>query len=147
MLLELGLEAEKAAIRQRSEVPDDFDGELGVAVLDRRHVREVVVPLRGIIVQPADDLEDASRIDVDGRLAPHDIHALHRRAEALAQRHRRRIRRAAAMGNLLRSDGRALDGGAARVHGNDRSSHRADRVWDTELPKGSEISSIACGGM
>src|SRR6185295_5641664 len=60
----------------RSEMPDDLDLLLEIAKLDRRDVGEIVVALRWIVVQPANDVVHAGAIDDDGRLTPHDLGAM-----------------------------------------------------------------------
>src|ERR1039458_3675484 len=67
------LQAEKTAELERAHVPDDLDGHRDIAMLHRRHVREILVALRRVIVQPAHDLEHALGVDDDVRLAPSDI--------------------------------------------------------------------------
>src|SRR5689334_13437260 len=51
-LEEQRLQPQEAAVRQRAQMPDDLDRPVHVAVLDRRDVDEIVVPLRRVVVQP-----------------------------------------------------------------------------------------------
>ena len=120
---------------------------LEVAVLHARHVGEVVVLLGGIVVQVLDDRESRGGVDEDRGLAPDDLGAPDRRAEAFAQAVDRRVHGAAAMRDRL---GRAWRLALCRAPGDDgleRGAHSPDLVWGTELPKGSESSSIIDGGM
>jgi hypothetical protein len=84
VLRDLRLEPEKAAKRQRAQMPDHFDRRFVVAVLDGGYVGEVVVALRRVVVKPAHDVEDTRRRNVHGRLRPNDIDATNRIAELLA---------------------------------------------------------------
>ncbi len=84
MLVEQRLEAKKAPVRQGAKVPHDFDRHLGVAIFDSSHIREIVILLRGIVMQPPDDLDRPGCLDVDGSIAPDHIDALYRPREALA---------------------------------------------------------------
>ena len=81
-----------------------------IAELDRRDVGQVVVPLRGIVVQPADCVVHAPRLDDDCRLAPHHIDAPDRGTELLAERIHGRVRIAAPMRDILRRHGRRRAG-------------------------------------
>ena len=85
-------------------MPDDFDRGFQIAVLDGRDIREVVVALRAVIVQPTHDVEYTLGAHVDVRHAPHDFDALDRVPELLAQRGCCRVRLAAAIGNVAWRD-------------------------------------------
>ena len=82
-------------------MPDDFDRLLEIAKLDRGDVRQIVVPLRGIVVQPLNDVVHAARVDDDRRLTPHDVDATDGVAELPPERVGRRIQLAAAMRDIL----------------------------------------------
>ena len=110
--------AQEATERQRPKVPDDFDGALEVAELDGCDIRAVVVALRRVVVQPANDVVDARLVDDHGRLIPDDIDALHRRAELRAQGFRGGIGDAVAVRNVFRRDRRGRVG-ALGVTGDD----------------------------
>src|SRR6476620_222591 len=130
-------------------MPHDFERPLHVAKLHGGHVREVVVALRGVVVQPLYDVVQPRVVDDHRRLAPHDVDALHGGGELLAQRGGRRVGRAAAVRYRAR---RAGAGGVGRQRtprddGGETVAHRPERVWWMELPNGSEISSMADGGM
>src|SRR4029077_6856639 len=86
---------------------------LAVAVLDRRDVHQVVIPLVWRVAQPDEDLEQCLGTPVHDRIAARLERAADRVAEGRSEQ---------------------VDG---RIH--------SERNWWTELPKGSEISSIASG--
>src|SRR5947207_999033 len=75
---ETHLQPQKATIRQRPQVPHDLDRLLWIAKLDRRDIREIVVALTGIVMQPPYDVEQLRRADNDRRLAPHNVATLDR---------------------------------------------------------------------
>jgi len=99
--LDLRFDADEATIRERAQMPHDFDRLLEIAELDRRHVREVVVALRRVVVQPLNDVVRASHVDVDRGLAPHDVDAFDGGAERLSERAGGGIHVAAAMRDVL----------------------------------------------
>src|SRR5665213_447945 len=129
-------------------MPNDLHLLLGVAVLNGSDVGEIVVALRGIVVQPAHDLEHAVRPHVDGGIAPDDFRANVRLSELGGDRFGRRIRGAPLFGEVARSGRwRSVRTRAARKDRGKWRGHRPDRVCCTELPKGSESSSILLAGM
>src|SRR6185503_16686721 len=123
----LRLHAQKPAERQRSQMPDDFDRNLGVAILDGGHVAQKIVALRLIVVQPANDVVNQWWMDEHHRLAPDDFDALDRRAELVLQRLRRWIRFATAMGDAFLGRWRAGGRTLARPH-DIESTHDPDLV-------------------
>src|SRR5215472_439861 len=135
-------------------MPDDGERLFGVAELDRRHVYQITVLLARVVVQPAHDLDETFACHDDSRLVPHDGAATDRVAEARPEGRDGGILRAAAVRDVLGRDGRGCRrAGTARVHDAcrtrsvERGAHTPDRVWLTELPNGSESSSIVGGGM
>ncbi len=128
---------------------------LGVAELDRRHVRpDSRTAGSDHRAASARSRRRRSRATI-AVVSPHTT-ALRRIASPKRVRSAADggILRAAAVGDVLGRDRcRCRRAGTARVHDAcrtrcvERRAHTPDRVWLTELPKGSESSSIAGGGM
>ena len=55
-----------------------------ISKLDRGDVREIVVPLRRIVVEPFDHVVDLGEVDDHRRFSPHDIDRLDRAAGSAA---------------------------------------------------------------
>src|SRR5436305_10888134 len=67
---DLRLDSEETAERQRPQMPDNFDRGVGFAILDRRHIAQVIVLLAWIILQPRHHLERGRSVDQDRPLYP-----------------------------------------------------------------------------
>ena len=127
---EAHLESQEAAKRQRPQMPHDLERPLRIAILDRGDVREIVVPLTGIVVEPAHDLEELVVADDDVRLPPHHVDLLDRVAEALLERRDRWIGAATAVRDAARRGGcRRVGCRAADDDGSEARAHSPDRVW------------------
>src|SRR5665213_461192 len=105
-LVERDLHAQEATERERAQMPHDLEGLLGIAELDGGDVGEIVVLLRRIIVQPANDLAHGARLDIDIRVAPDHLGAHERLPEVGSDRRRRGIGLAAALRKIARRRGR-----------------------------------------
>src|SRR5206468_12288561 len=112
--VEFDLDPQLGAAREGSQLVDQLERSLAVAVLDRRHIDQVIVALLRRFPQPGHRVEQTFARNVDDGVAARLEPAADRVAEGRAQ---------------------GVDGG---VH--------AERNWWTELPNGSEISSICSGG-
>src|SRR6476619_3570245 len=129
-------------------MPDDLDGGLDISVLHSRHVGQVVVALRAVIVEPTHDVQDTLQTHVDVRHTPDDFHALDRVAELLAQRSGRRVSLAAAVGHVVRSHrGRRVAERASVILDLEPFANSPYRFWCAELPNGSDSSSMTGAGM
>ena len=53
---QLYFEAQEAAVSEGAQMPHDLDGARAVAVLDRRYIDEIVVPLRRFVMQEAHEV-------------------------------------------------------------------------------------------
>src|SRR6476469_1461840 len=147
-LVQRCLEPKEPSMRQRAQMPHDLEWLLGVAELDRRHIGEIVVLLRGIVVQPAHHLGHAVRMDVDVRVSPNHFRPHEDRGEFLCDQCGSGIRFAALLREIARSRGRGGAGiRAAGKNWGERNRHSPDRVCCTELPNGSESSSMRLAGM
>src|SRR5665647_2476649 len=96
-------------------MPDDLEWLLRISELDGGDIGEVVVLLRGIIVQPAHDLAHAARLDIDVGLSPDHLGAHEERAELRRDRSGGRVGLAPLLRNVARSDG--LGGARIRAAG------------------------------
>src|SRR6059036_2994622 len=112
--VELDLDSQVGAARERAQEVDHFEQSLAVTVFDRRDVDQVVIALLRRVAQPGHRVEQGFARDVHDGVAAGLEPAADRAAEGRSQ---------------------GVDG---RVH--------AERNWWTELPNGSEISSICSGG-
>src|SRR6185437_7222775 len=99
--LQKHLHAEEPAKRQRAEVPHDLDRLLEVAEFHSRHIREIVVQLRRVVVQPAHDLVQLAAVDDDRRLTPDDSRAREGAPESGPECLDRRAHRAAPVRNAF----------------------------------------------
>src|SRR5689334_10206796 len=114
-------------------MPDDFDRYFSITVFDRSNVREKIVLLRGIVVQPANDVVHRGRIDVDYRFAPDHFAPLDRTPEFVSECGRGWIRLRVTVLHSLRS-GRLSTRRCATGAKDVEARHRPDLVWFTELP-------------
>jgi hypothetical protein len=153
---DLGFEAKEPAVGERPEMPDDGQRLFGITELHRGDVRQVRVEVARIVVEPAHDVEDPLPRDDDGSLAPHDLDAADGVRELRANGGSARVFGTAAVRDTgERRRPRCARIGAPRIHDAgwrlgrrlQPGTHSPDRVWLTELPNGSESSSIAGGGM
>jgi hypothetical protein len=113
-------------------MPDNLDRLLEVAELDRGNVRQVVVALRRIVVQPTDHVVHTRRVDNDCRLTPHDVDASDGGAELLPERLDAFVRCTAAMRDVFRCY-RRRRAGAERASRDNRGEatvvvHKPERV-------------------
>ena len=145
-LLQLRLDAQKAPVRQRTQMPDDLDRNSGVAILDSRDVAQEVIALRWIVVQPSNRLVDSRWIDVHDGLTPDYFHACDCRPELVLQRLRGRVRLGSAVLDILLRH-RLIARCAGSSLNDLESVHNPDLVWLTEFPNGSPSSSITDAGM
>jgi len=80
---DLRFDSQEPAEWQRSQMPNDLDWNFRIAILHRRNVAKKIVPLRWIVVQPADDVVYRRRFHINDRLAPDHLRALYRSTEFL----------------------------------------------------------------
>jgi hypothetical protein len=111
-------------------MPDDLEGPIEIAILDGGDVRQIVVALGRVVVQPVHQLSDAAPLDEHRRLAPHDVDALDVVAEALAERRGARVLGSALIGyDAWRGRRRDLDAfGVTRDDRKELIAHSPDRV-------------------
>ena len=58
---------------ERAQMPHDFNGAIGVAVLNRRDVDQIVVAFAGLVVQPAHHAMQRLARDEHCGLTPRDL--------------------------------------------------------------------------
>ena len=85
ILRKLSLDAEKAPVWKRAEVPDHLERNLGVAILDGGDIAQKIIALRRIVVQPTYYLLDRRRIHIHYRLTPDHFDPLDRGREFLLE--------------------------------------------------------------
>ena len=131
-------EAQRLYERLLSEVPtmsntqlmDDFQRTLQVAVLNGRDIGEILVALRGVVVQPAHNLQHACVAHEHSGLTIDYCYTIYCGAELRLKRRRTRILGAAAIGHIVRR-GRRVSAAGACLHNRKRRllmTHGADRV-------------------